>query len=465
MYDLFLEHRRKKTVARMLNERGHRTRNGSKFSDTTVDRLLRDPSAKGLRRANYTKSLGEGKKWILKPEDEWVLSEIEPIVSEETWDHCNQMLEEQHAQRRPPARKSLHLFSGLVYCSACGTGMPVPSKSANYYCRKCHNKIATADLESVFQEQLKAFFFSPEEIAKYLSHADETIREKERLLETIDAESKTIREEMDRIMKLYLDKTVPQEAVGRHYKPLDERFKQIERQLPELQGEIDFLKIQYLSSDEVVNEAQDLYSRWSSLEPSEKRRIVETITEKIIVSGDEIQINLSYVPHSLNSPSMATHPHPCVAILDVQLIAKKPVSKAYPRQVATVGDHIRRRRLDLKMTQKQVAHTIKVDEATIWNWEKNRTKPLPREIPAVISFLGYDPFASEDHDLAGKLLRYRLSIGLSQKGLARLIGIDPATLSRLERGGARSFHSVMKKVVEFVDGNLMKRQKCQNNSS
>ena len=424
LYELFLKEHRKKTVARLLNEAGYRTRNGSKFSDTTVDRLLRDPSARGLRRANYTKSLGEGKKWVMKPEKDWVLSEIDPIVSEELWDQCNRILDEQRAQRKPPAKKTVHLFSGLVYCEACGTKMPVPSKSSNYYCRKCHNKIGIADLEFIFQEQLKAFFLSPdeiakslgegkkwvvkpekewvlskiepivseelwdqcnrildeqraqrkppakktahlfsglvycetcgtkmpvpskssnyycrkchnkigiadlefifqeqlkafflspEEIAKNLSQADQTIKAKEELLATLMKESAQIREEMDKIMRLYLDGTMPQEAVGRHYKPLEERFKQLENQIPELQGEIDFLKIQYLSSDEIVSEATNLYSQWPNLEPEDKRRIVETITERISISGQDISIHLSYIPQSLNSSALATQPHGFIA--------------------------------------------------------------------------------------------------------------------------------------------------------
>lgn len=51
---------------------------------------MRDPTAKGVHRANYTQRLTD-KKWDFKPEDEWVLTRVEPIVFEEIWEQCNQI--------------------------------------------------------------------------------------------------------------------------------------------------------------------------------------------------------------------------------------------------------------------------------------------------------------------------------------------------------------------------------------
>jgi len=298
IYELFLEHRRKKTVARLLNQAGHRTRKGAKFTDTTIGRLLGDPTAKGIHRANYTRSLGEDKKWILKPKEDWVLTKVEPIVSEELWNQCNQILDEQQKKRKRPARKAVHLFTGIVFCH-CGNKMYVPSNSPKYTCYGCRNKIGTDALEEVFHQQLKSFFFSPSEIEGYLNKADEVIKEKERLLKVSRKEEHRIKREMDKVYRAYIDDDIDMKSYGRQYRPLESRLTQIEDKIPELQAEIDFLKIQYLSSDEILNEAKDLYSRWPELVAEEKRKIVENITEKIIVGKEDVTINLCYLPSPL----------------------------------------------------------------------------------------------------------------------------------------------------------------------
>jgi len=306
VYELFLEHKRKKTVARILNEKGYRTRKGANFSDTTIERLLRDPVAKGVRRANYTKSLGVDKKWALKPKSEWVLTEVEPIVSEELWEQCNQILDEQKKNHKPPTRRAVSLFTGIIFCH-CGNKMYVPSSSPKYTCHKCHNKISVKDLEEIYHQQLKNFFFSPDEIANYLNEADKVIKGKQELLESLQDREQKIQREMDKIYRTYIDsEEMTPKAFGQKYRPLEEQLDQIQAQIPQVQAEIDFLRIQYLSSDQILNEARDLYSRWPMLTFEEKTKIIENITDKIIVGKDDITINLCYLPNTLPSENLST---------------------------------------------------------------------------------------------------------------------------------------------------------------
>ena len=327
IYELFLEYRRKKTVARILNDRGYRTRNGSALSDTTVDRLLRDPTAKGIRRANYTYSAADKKAWKLKPESEWVLHPVEAIVSEELWTECNAVLDDQRAKGKRPAKRVVHLFSGLTYC-ACGQRMYVPSNSPKYVCSKCRNKIPVVDLEGVFHEQIKNFFFSTDEIAAHLEQADATIQEKEELLALLENERTKLIADIDRLYDLYQSGAIDKHGFGTKYHPLANRQRQLDDEIPQVQAKLDVLRIANLSCEEIISEARDLYTRWPSLPADEKRRIVETITERIVVGKGEVEINLFYAPpipavgntagtppppSSKNRDGMATEPHGFIA--------------------------------------------------------------------------------------------------------------------------------------------------------
>ena len=284
-------------MARLLNEAGYRTRRGSKFSGTTVGRLLRDPIAKGLRRSNYSRNIDGGRKWELKPEEEWIYTKVEPVVSGELWERCNQILDEQRAKYRRPARRAVHLFAGIVCCH-CGDKMYVPSNSPKYTCRKCRNKIPTGDLEAIFHEQLKSFLFSPADVREYLERADQALGDKRKLLEALIEEERGLRKEMDKTYSLYIDDKISGQGFAERYGPLEERVGQIGDEITALQSDIDFLRIRYLSSDELLTDAQGLSDKWPEMSASEKRKIVETIVDTIIIGDDDVTIDLLQLPSS-----------------------------------------------------------------------------------------------------------------------------------------------------------------------
>lgn len=295
LYELFAEHRRMKTVARLLNERGYRTRNGSAFTDTTVARLIRDPTAKGLHRANYTQTNDRTKSWDLKPEAEWVWSKVPAIVSEELWERCNAHLDAAAAGRKPMTRKAVHLFAGFAKCT-CGGAMYVWANSPKYICHACRNKIPIGDLEAIYRDQLAGFLLSPSEIAAHRAAEMEAIRDKERLLSATAAELVEVETEEKRLLQLYHSGGVSIDDFGHFHRPLSERRKQLTNELPSIQAQIDVLKIGIVSSEEALEEARDLSARWTELQHEEKRQIVETITDRIVVGKEDVEIVLLHIP-------------------------------------------------------------------------------------------------------------------------------------------------------------------------
>jgi site-specific DNA recombinase len=293
MYELFVKSRRMKGVARQLNEAGYRTRKGAKFSDTTVERLLEDTTAKGLYRANHTYRDGAGKLHF-KPESEWMYSPVERIISDELWNECNALLRHRK-DKKPPGPKTVHLFAGILWCG-CGHKMYVFSRSPKYICPTCRTKIPMEDIEAIFREQLRSFFVSPEKVGEHLEKADEHLAENETRLAEHTRQLEAVRAEMQKVYRLYTSDKITPDGFGDLYRPLEVREKQLAQALPELEAKVDALKINRISADEVIAEAVNLYQSWPCFSPEERRQLVESITEKIVVSGDAVDITLSYMP-------------------------------------------------------------------------------------------------------------------------------------------------------------------------
>lgn len=294
MYELFREHKRLTTVARMLNERGLRSRHNKAWSKNAVSRLIRDPTAKGIRYSNYSTRPGP-KRTALKPRADWVEHEVEPLVPVDLWEACNAVLTSQQERKQPPTKKPKHVFAGLTYCT-CGAKMYVVSNSPKYVCQACRNKIPIRDLDEVFHDQLRHFLVSPEELQRHLQDGDELLAEKVRLITLLEGERKKLAREIDKLHVLYQQDQIDAAGFGERYRPLRERLEQIDHELPAKQAEVDVLRISAVSQEEVLSEAQQLHVRWPDLQIDEKRTIIETIVEKITIGQGDIDISLLYVP-------------------------------------------------------------------------------------------------------------------------------------------------------------------------
>jgi len=68
-----------------------------------------------------------------------------------------------------------------------------------------------------------------------------------------------------------------------------------------------------------------------------------------------------------------------------------------------LGDHLKKRRLDLKLLQREVAQKLGVDKTSIHNWERGHATPSLCFMPRIIEFLGYTPFEMPTENIGEKI--------------------------------------------------------------
>ncbi len=101
-------------------------------------------------------------------------------------------------------------------------------------------------------------------------------------------------------------------------------------------------------------------------------------------------------------------------------------------RLVTIGDHIRKRRRELGLTQRAAAARIGVCRDALAQWEARPKEPDVSLMPGIIDFLGYNPLPEPNS--FRELLRYaRRTLGLKQREMAALLSVPIGTFNAWEQ--------------------------------
>ncbi|OIP47821.1 MAG: hypothetical protein AUK46_03255 [Flavobacteriaceae bacterium CG2_30_31_66] len=296
IYDLFLEHQRMTTVAHELNNRGYLTRKGKPWSDSTVRRLLKNTDAKGIRKCNYRDQLSKDNPSGIKPQSEWQYLPCPALISEEKWDEVNAIIRENEKGSvfKQPLNKRVHLFTGYLKCEN-GHKMSIKSKSFRYTCKECKYGINKDDLEEVFLTRINQFLISDEELSEYNKSNNEELQLKSDNIEFAKLELSKLESKLEKLIDLNVNGEIPTKGFSKHYEPIFVRKENLETNIKDLETEYELLKQAKSSFKVIATKSINFYKNWHNLERSEKRYIVESVTNEIIFNNKTIVFKLKQI--------------------------------------------------------------------------------------------------------------------------------------------------------------------------
>ena len=138
----------------------------------------------------------------------------------------------------------------------------------------------------------------------------------------------------------------------------------------------------------------------------------------------------------------------CVIVVICSFKVKNP---CYPLILSTLGDYLRKERLNRDLSLICVSRLLKICPDTVRAWEENRKSPRPRASHRIIDFLGYfPPINTNRFTLRTQLYFARLIRGETQREAAKIIGCGASKFINIELGKRRAASQIKEKIQVYI---------------
>ncbi|MDM1048335.1 helix-turn-helix transcriptional regulator [Sphingobacterium hotanense] len=325
-----------------------------------------------------------------------------------------------------------------------------------YQCKDCRVKIAISDIEGMFWGFLSDCL-SNIELSKINENSNSLLGKKQALLEETKSEKATLETKINRCTEMRMDGEITKENFTANFYLLKTQLANLEELLKNLRSEMDSEMHQIALGKDLFNEIQLLVYNWTDMAFARKRSIIETVTKEILVSKNDIIIEFSINLQKLLGDRKFQHNSPLVLpSLLFKLEFRKPIHQNYPQNPTTIGEHLRKKRIDSDLSQAELAKILGVSTDCLTYWENNRSSPQITYYPRIHHFLGFYTTTFNETKFCDLLRSYRWKDGFSFRALGSLLKVDATTVRAWEKGLSLPSRKMNEKLVAVFGDSFSK---------
>ena len=272
-------------------------------------------------------------------------------------------------------------------------------------------------------------------MAKLMEGSNNLLSKKQALFEETMNERAALERKIKRYVAMRMNGEITREEFVNNLHSLNAQLAHLEGFLRKLESEMDLEAYKNRLREDQVKEGRLLAKDWSIMAFERKRSIIEAITKLVSISETSVNIEFSINLHSLlrGKDVRYSDGHISTCLLFDQEF-RKPTPLTYPKNPETIGEQLRKKRMDSGLTQAKLAKILDVSTDCVTYWENNRSKPQISYYPRIHHFLGFNTTTFDETNIWGRLQTYRWRNGVSRRDIARLLKVDTSTVRAWEKG-------------------------------